>query len=206
MRGRDIEGKHLDQPRQARRLAFRKLEHHPGQGRGVDDRVLERTLEAPTDKPRIKRVVAVLHEHRTLGKAQESAAGVAELRRADEHRPVDVMAPVGVRVDRSLAVYERVEEGQGAVEPEPFGPDLQYEERRVAGGLDIQRDELRLVQPGFRLDLWRVDGDLLPWHRLHRPARFQIDGFSSHRASAKARRAQPISSMVNPRSKTTAAP
>jgi hypothetical protein len=32
MRGRDIERKHLDQPREARRLAFGKVEHHPGQG------------------------------------------------------------------------------------------------------------------------------------------------------------------------------
>jgi hypothetical protein len=139
--------------------------------------VLERTFEAPTDQPRVKRVVAVLDENGTLGKAQEGAAGVAELGCADEHRPVDVMAPVGVGVDRGLAVHERVKERQGAVEPEALGPDLQDEERRVAGGLDVQRHELRLVQPGLWLDLWRVDSDLLPRHRLYRPARLEIDGF-----------------------------
>ena len=69
MRGRDIEGKHLDQPRQARRLAFRKLEHHPGQGRGVDDRVLERAFEASTHEPRVERVVAVLDQDRRMSEA-----------------------------------------------------------------------------------------------------------------------------------------
>ena len=80
------------------------------------------------------------------------------------------MAPVGIWVDRSLAVHQRVEEGQWAVEPEAFGADLQDEERRVAGGLDVERDELRVFQPGFGLDLGRVDGDLLQGDGFHRSA------------------------------------
>jgi hypothetical protein len=166
--------------------------------------VLERTFQASTHEPRVERVVAVLDQHRPLGKAQEGTARVTKLRGADEHRPVDVMAPVRVRVDRSLAVHQRVEEGQGPVEPEAFGPDLQDQERRVAGGLDIQRDELGLVQPGFGLDVRRVDRYLLPGHRLYCSARLEIDGFRTHRASARARRAQAISSLVNARSRSTA--
>jgi hypothetical protein len=53
--------------------------------------------------------MAVLDQHGTVGEPQEGTARVAELRRADEHRAVDVMAPVGVRIDRRLAVDERIE-------------------------------------------------------------------------------------------------
>jgi hypothetical protein len=107
---RDVEGKLLDQSRQSRRLSLGKFQHQPGQGRGVDDRVLERALQAPTYQPRVERVVAVLDEHRSMSKAQESPARITKLRCADEHRAVDVVAPVGIRVDRRLAIDKRVEE------------------------------------------------------------------------------------------------
>jgi len=110
VRGRDIERQHLDELRQAGGLAFGQLEHESRQGGGVDDRVLERALEAATDEPRIKGVVAVLDQHGALGEPQESSARIAKLRRPDQHRPIDVMAPVRVRVDRRLAVDKRVEE------------------------------------------------------------------------------------------------
>jgi len=206
VRGGHVKPEHLNEARQAGSLALGKLEHEPGQGGGVDDRVLERAFQASAHEPGVERVVAVLDQDRTLGKAQEGTAGVAKLGRADEHGPIDVMAPVCIGVDRSLAVHQRVEEGQRALEPEAFGADLQDEERRVAGGLDVQRDELRLVKPRFGLDLGRVDGDLLPRDRLHRSARFEKNWLGAHRACASARRAQPISSMVKPRSKMTAAP
>lgn len=206
MRGRHVETEHLDEAGQAGRLALGKLEHKPGQGGGVDDRMLERTFQASAHQPGVERVVAVLDQDRPLRKAEKGAAGVAKLRRADEHRPVDVMAPVGVRVDRSLAVHQRVEERERAVEPEAFGADLQDEERRVTGRLDVKRDELRLVQPGFGLDVRCVDGDLLPGHGLHGSAGLKKNRLGTHRACARARRAQPISSMVNPRRNTTAAP
>ena len=206
MRGRHVKPEHLNEACQSWSLALGELEHEPREGGRVDDRVLERAFQASTDEPGVERVVAVLDQDRTLGKAQEGAAGVAKLGSADEHRPVDVMAPVRIWVDRSLAVHQRVEEGQRAFEPEAFGADLQDEEWRVAGGLDIQRDELRLVKPRFGLDVRRVDRDLLPRHRLHRSARFEKNWLGAHRACASARRAQPISSMVKPRSKTTAEP
>ena len=182
MRGRHVEVQHLDQASEARRLAFRKLEHEPREGRGVDDRVRERALEASTHEPRVECIVAVLDEDRPMRKAQEGAAGVAKFRRADEHGPVDVMAPVRVWVDWSLAVHQRVEEGERAVEPEAFGADLQDEERRVAGGLDVESDELRIFQPGFGPDFGRVDGDLLPGHGFHRSAGLEKNRLWGHLA------------------------
>jgi hypothetical protein len=166
--------------------------------------VLERTFEASTHQPRVERVVAVLDQDSALGEAQEGSARVPKLGRADEHRSVDVVTAVGVRVDRSLAVHQRVEERQRPIEPEAFGANLEDEERRVAGGLDIQRDELRLVQPRAGLDVGRVDGDLLPRHGFDSPARFQENGLGTHRACASARRAQSISAVVSPRRTRTA--
>jgi hypothetical protein len=204
VRGRHVEAEHLDEASQARSLAFGELEHQPGQGGGVDDRMLERTFEASTHQPRVERVVAVFDQDGALGKAQEGSARVAKLGRADQHRPVDMVTAVGVRVDRSLAVHQRVEERQRAVEPEAFGANFQDEERRVACGFDVQRDELRLVQPRSGLDVRRVDGDLLPRHGFRSPARFQEKGLGTHRAWASARRAQSISAVVSPRRTRTA--
>jgi hypothetical protein len=110
MCGRDVQRELLDQPRESRSLSLRKLQHQPGQGGGVDDWVLERTFQAPTHQPRVKRVVAVLDQNRAMSEAQEGPAGVSKLRCADEHRTVDVVAPVGVWVNGRLAVDKRVEE------------------------------------------------------------------------------------------------
>jgi hypothetical protein len=66
---RHVEPKLLHEPSQAGSLAFRKVEHQPGQSRGVDDRVLERALEAPTHEPRVERVMAVLDENSTMSEA-----------------------------------------------------------------------------------------------------------------------------------------
>jgi hypothetical protein len=204
MRRRHIEAQHLDEAGQAGRLAFGQLEHEPGQSRGVDDRVLKRAFQAATHEPRVKRVVAVLDQDSTLGKAQEGAAGIAKLRRADEHRPVDVMSPVRVGIDRSLAINKRVKEGKWTVEPKAFRADLEDEEWRVAGGLDVQRDKLRIVEPGCGFDLRRVDGNLLPGHRLNRTTRLEKNRLRAHRACASARRAQSISPVVSPRRTRTA--
>jgi hypothetical protein len=206
MRRRHIEAEHLDEPGQAGRLTLGEVEHESGQCGGIDDRVLKRAFQASTHKPRIERVMAVLDEHGALRETQESAASIAKLRRADEHRPVDVMAAMRVRVDRRLAVHQRVEEGERTVEPEALGADLQDEEGRVAGGLDVQRDELRLFESRRRCYLRGVDRDLLPGHGLHGSTRFQENWLGAHRACASARRAQPISSLVTPRRRRTAAP
>ena len=64
---RHVEPKLLHEPSKAWSLAFRKVEHQPRQSRGVDDRVLERAFEAPTNEPRVKRVMAVLDENSALG-------------------------------------------------------------------------------------------------------------------------------------------
>jgi hypothetical protein len=99
--------------------------------------VLEWALEAAANQPGVESVVAVLDQHGPSRETQEGPARVAKLGRADEHRAVDVMAPVRVRVDRRLAVHERVEERKRSVQPEALGADLEDEERRVSGGLDI---------------------------------------------------------------------
>jgi hypothetical protein len=199
-----VQAQLLDEAGQAGRLAFRKVQHEPGQGRGVDDRVGERAFETAPDEPGVERVVTVLDEDRSVGEPQERAPGVLELRRSDQHRPVDVVAPARVGVDRSSAVDQRVEEGQRAGQLESLGPHLEHQEWRVAGRLDVQGDELRLVELCRVADFGRVDGDLLPGHRLRGAPRFEPERLGAHRATAIARRAQSISSLVTPRSSRTA--
>jgi hypothetical protein len=202
--GRDVEREKLDQLRKAGGLALRKLQHQTRESRRVDDRVFERALQASTDEPRVERVVAVLDKHCAMCEAQEGASRIAKLRRADQHRAVDVMPPVRVRIDGRLAVHQRVEEGERAVELEAFRSDLQDQEWRIAGALDVEGDELCVFEASLRTEAGRVDGDLLPQHRLDRAARLEIHRLRTHRASARARRAQRISSMVNPRSSSAA--
>ena len=91
--------------------------------------MLQWTFEAPTDEPRVEGVVAVLDQDRAVSEAQEGPTRVSKLRRPNEHGAIDVMAPVGVRVDRRLAVDKRVEEGERPIHLETLGADLQDEER-----------------------------------------------------------------------------
>ena len=85
MRGRDVEREQFHQLREAWGLAFRKVQDQASQGRRVDDRVLERALQASTDEPRVERVVAVLHEHRAVRETKKRAAGVAKLWCSNQH-------------------------------------------------------------------------------------------------------------------------
>jgi len=201
----DVESQLVDQERQARGLALRQLEHQPSQRRGVDDRVLERALEPPTDQPRVEGVVAVLDQHRAVREAEKGAARVPELRRPDEHRAVDVVPLARVRVDRRPAVDQRVEEGQRAVEAETLGANLEDEERRVAGCLHVEGDELRVAEWRRWGDLRLVDRDLLPGHELPGPARLQVERLGGHRARASALLANAISSVVIPLTRSRAA-
>ena len=206
MRGRDVEGQVCHEPRQSGRLAFGELQNEPRQGGGVDDRMLEWALQAATDEPGVERVVAVLNQDRALSKAKEGSARVAKLRCADEHGTVDVMAPVGIWVDGRLAVHQRVEERKRPIEPEALRADLQHEEGRVSGRLHVEGDELRLAKPCLGADFGSVDRDLFPGDRFHGPARLEKNRSGAHRASARARRAQSISSRVTPRMSRTAPP
>jgi hypothetical protein len=206
---RDVDGELLDQPRQPGRLPSGQVEDQPRQGRGVDDRVLERALEAAADEPGVESVVTVLDQHRALGEAEERASGVLELRRADEHRAVDVVTLASEGVDWRPAVDEGVEERERAVQAKPLGADLEHEERRVACGLDVQGDELGVVKRRRAADLGRIDGDLLVGDEGRGAARLQEQrlgafSFLTHRASASARRAHAISSNVTARRSSTA--
>jgi hypothetical protein len=201
----DIKAELLHESREPGRLALRELQHEPGEGGRVDDRVLERVLEAAPNQPGIKGVVAVLDQHGSPRKSEECPAHVSELRRPDQHRAIDLVAPPRVRVDRSAAVDQRVEEGQRAVEPEPLGSDLEDEERRGAGGLDVEGDELGILERRLGPELLGIDRDLRPRHRLHSAARLEQDRLLRHLASARALRANAISSAVTARS-TRAAP
>jgi hypothetical protein len=201
----DVQPQQLDQTREARCLALRKVEHQARECGGVDDRVLQRALEAAADEPGVERVVAVLHQHGALGKAQEGPAGVSKLGRSDEHGAIDVMAPARIRVDGRPAVDERVEKRERAIQPESFGSDFQDQERRVAGRFDVERHELRLVEPGRRADLRRIDRDLLPRHRPVRATRLQEQCPGFHLVSVIARLAHENSSPLTARRSTTAA-
>jgi len=110
---RNVEPELLHQPGQAGSLAFWKVQHKPGQRRGIDDRMLQRTFEAATHEPRIEGVVAVLDEDSALGETKECPAGVAKLWCSYQHRPVNVVPLFGIRVDGGAAVDKGVEEGQG---------------------------------------------------------------------------------------------
>jgi hypothetical protein len=66
MCGGDIKSELLHQARQPWCLTFGEVEHEPRQRRGVDDRMLERALEASTNEPGVKRIVAVFDEDGAL--------------------------------------------------------------------------------------------------------------------------------------------
>jgi hypothetical protein len=148
--GHDVQLQLLHHPDQAGCLAGRQLEDEPGQGRGVDDQVLEGAAQPPAQEISVEGVVAVLDQDRPLGEAQEGGAGVAEVGGAHQHRAIDLVAAARVGVDGGPAVDQRVEEGQRPRKSEAFGADLQDQEGPVAGGLDVQRHILGRVQWGVR--------------------------------------------------------
>jgi hypothetical protein len=137
--------------------------------------VLERGLEASPDEPGVEGIVAVLDQHCALSKTQEGPPRVPELRRANEHGTVDMVAPACVRIDRRAAVDQRVEKGQGTCEREPLGADLEHQERGVAGRLDIKGNELRALKLSLGTELGSIDSDRLPWHELDRAPRLEQD-------------------------------
>ena len=173
MRRRDVEAEYVDERGESGRLPLREVEDESRQRRRIDDRVLERALQAAPDEPGVKRVVAVLDQHRAMRETQECPARVLELGCADQHRSLDVVTSARVWVDGCSAVDERVEERKRAVELEPLGADFQDEERRVAGGLDVEGHELGFVERGLRPELGGIDGDFLPRHGLYRAARLE---------------------------------
>jgi hypothetical protein len=210
MGGRDVDAEVGDQPGQARHLALRQLHDQAGQRRRVDDRMLERALQAPTHQPGVERIVTVLHEHGAMSEAQERATRVLEHGRADEHRTVDVVPASRVRVDRRAAVDEGVEERERSLQREALGAKLEHQERSVAGRLHVEGDELRVVERCQRTDLGRVDRDLLPRHERRGAPRLQekwlVPRVVAQRAITSARRAQAISSLVTARRRSTAIP
>ncbi len=125
---RHVEPELFHESRQSGCLTHGKVKNETRQRRRVDDRVLQRTFETPADKPGVECVMTVLYQYGAVGEAQECAPGVAEVGRADEHRPVDVVPPLGVRVDRRPAVNQRVEEREGPVKAKAFGSELQDQE------------------------------------------------------------------------------
>jgi hypothetical protein len=167
--------------------------------------VLQRAFEAATDEPRVECVMAVLDKHGALCKPQESTPRILELRSTNQHRSIDVMSPLRIGIDGSPAIDQGVEERQRAVEGEPLGAQLENQERSVACRLHIEGYELRIVESCQRTNLGRVDRDLLPGHQLSRAAGLEVKRLSAHRASARARRAHPISSPLRARSSNTAA-
>lgn len=163
------------QPDQRGCLPGWQLEKRPAERRRVDDRVLERPAQAPRDQPGVEGVVAVLDEDAALGELQKGQAGLAELGRAGEHAALDLVPLAGVGVDRRPGVDQGVEEGQGALEAEAFGADLEHQEGPVARGLDVERGVLSLVKgcvEDHRRQVHPVGG--LPLDRLERPARLQL--------------------------------
>jgi hypothetical protein len=201
---RHIQAELLHQPSQTRRLSLGQLKDEPRESRGVDDRVLQRAFEPPTNEPAVEGVVAVLDQNGALGEPKERPTCVAEFRRSNQHRPVDVMTLPGIGIDRRPAIDEGVEEGMRARKLESLGAQLQHEERGVACRFDVDGDELRIVQQRLRAELWRVDGNFLPGDRLRRPARLQVERLQGCRLRS-ADRTKSTSSRVTARSRMAAA-
>jgi hypothetical protein len=208
MRRGDVEPELLHQTSQAGRLTLRQVENESSQRRGVDDRMLERAFQPAADEPRVECVVAVLDEHGALCEAEECPSRVLELGRADQHRAVDVVSLTRIGIDGCAAVDQRVEERKRALEGEALRADLEDEERRVSGRLDVDRNELRIVELRAKSDFGRVDGDLFPRNQLRRSPRLQkeLTRRRAHLASASARRAHAISSPLSARSSRIATP
>jgi hypothetical protein len=190
-----IETELLHQSGEARRLTLGQLKDEPGQCRGVDDRVLQRAFEAPANQPRVERIVAVLDQNGAVGETKERSTGVAELGRPDQHRPVDVVALLGVRIDRRPAIDERVKEREGARQFESLRAQLQHQERSVACCLDIDGHELRVIEQRLRAQLGCIDRYLLPGDQLCRTTRLQEKWLQACRLSS-AHRTKSISSRV----------
>jgi hypothetical protein len=74
----------------------------------------QRAFEPPTDQPGVEGIVAVLDQDGALGETEEGPARVTKLRRAYQHRPVDVVSSLGVRVDGRAAIDQRVEKRKWA--------------------------------------------------------------------------------------------
>ena len=199
---RRIELQLSDQARKARRLTLGQLEHLPGEGRRIDDRVRQRCLETAAHEPGVESVVAVLDQHGTLRESEKCAPDILEFGCADEHGTVDLMALSRIRIDGGAAVDQGVEEGERTAEIEALGAQLQDQEGRVARGFDVQGHELGLVERGRRADVRSIDCDLLPRHRLRGAARFEKDRLQLRLRSAK--RTNSISSGVTDRSTNAA--
>jgi hypothetical protein len=117
--------------------------------------------ESAADQVGVEGVVAVLDQHRAAREAEEGGSNVGEAGRAREHRAVDLVALLRVAVDRRPALDQGVEEGQGADEVEALGPDLDDQERAVAGRFNVECDELRLLQGRLVGDRLRLPNQLL---------------------------------------------
>jgi hypothetical protein len=178
----DVQAKLLHQLREPGRLPLRELQDEPRERGRVDDRMLERVLEAAPHQPGVEGVVAVLDQNGAARKAKECPAHVSELGRADQHRAIDLVTPPCIRVDWSAAVDQRVEERQRGVEPESLGSDLENEEGRGAGGFDVQGHELHVFERGVRPERRRIDRDIGPQHWLYGAARLEQDRLLRHLA------------------------
>src|SRR5437879_13694168 len=100
------------------------------------------------------------------------------------------MTRAGVRVDGRPAIHEGVKEGERAAEVKALGADLEHQEGRVPGGLDVEGDKLRRLERRLPADLGCVNCDFLPWNEGGRATRLAIEGLRARqRASAGARRA-----------------
>jgi hypothetical protein len=76
--------------------------------------MLKRAFEPPANQPGVESIVAVLDQDGTMGETKERSPRVPELRRPNQHRPVDMVAFLGVRIDRRATVDEGVKESEGA--------------------------------------------------------------------------------------------
>jgi hypothetical protein len=166
----------LHDPGQPRGLALGQPENEPSQRRGVHHRMAKRMPKPPADQVAVESIVAVLDKYPTPSEVEESSARIRESWSAGKHVVADPVPTVRVCVDGCPAVNQGVEQGEGLVEPKPLCPDLEDQERGVAGRLDVQSYELGVVQRCLGAN-HRTRRLLLalPQDRGLCPARLQVD-------------------------------
>jgi hypothetical protein len=76
--------------------------------------MLQRTFQSSANQPGVEGIVTVLDQDGPMGETEERSSGVPKLRRSNQHRPVDVVALLGVRIDWRSTVDQCVEESEGA--------------------------------------------------------------------------------------------
>lgn len=106
---------------------------------------VQRSPDGARDQPGVERVGAVLDEHRPLHEAPEPLQNAAHRRCAVQCLTADAVNAPGVGVDAVVAVHERLEAEEMALQGERHRAELDQMMWRLSGRLAIEGDETKVV-------------------------------------------------------------